>query len=106
MKRFWIVLITLAVMAVPALYLGAQVQYSKTAQDRVERLLRDKSSTFSRSMKTRVGDYRSVQIKGTYPHIFWHRASVDGVLTVDQKRYWFMVIDRNGSLKIEAVIKL
>ena len=106
MKRFAILFIVLMVVTMPILYFRAQDQHSRTAKDRVERLLRDKSSTLSRSMVIRVGDYESVKIKGAYPHLFWRRAAVDGTLTVGQKRHWFRVIDRNGIMKIEATMDL
>ncbi len=106
MKRLAIILTLLMVVAAPVLYIRAQDQHSRTAKERVERLLRDKSSTLSRSMAMRVGDYESVKIKGAYPHIFWRRAIVDGTLTVGQKSSWFRVIDRNGILKIEAVMNV
>lgn len=105
-KRFAILLIVLIVVTVPVLYYRAQDQHSRTAKDRVERLLRDKSSTFSRSVASRVGDYESVEIKGAYPHLFWRRAMVDGSLKAGPKRYWFRVIDRNGILKIEAIMNV
>lgn len=106
MKRFAILSIALIVVAVPVLYYRAQVHHSGTAKDRVERLLRDKSSPLSRSMATRVGEYQSVKIENAYPHIIWHRAIVDGSLTTGQKRFWFRVIDRDGIMKIEAVMNL
>lgn len=104
-KRVAILSVLLLIITVPALYYYAQIQHSSIARDRVERLLRDKSSTLSKSMTARIGDYESVKIEGTYPHIFWRRAIIDGSLTVGQKRYWFRVIDRNGSLEIEATMK-
>lgn len=106
MKRWAILLIVLVAVASPAYYYRAQIQHSRTAKDRVGRLLRDKSTTLSKSMANRVGDYESVKIEGVYPHIIWRRAIVDGTLTAGQNRYQFRVIDQDGNLKIEALVKL
>jgi hypothetical protein len=106
MKRFAILSIVLIIVMLPVLYYCAQVQHSRTARDRVERLLRDKSSTLSRSVAIRVGNYDSAEIDGAYAQLIWRSALVDGVLKVGQERYWFRIIDRNGVMKIEAIVKL
>src|SRR3989304_2304364 len=112
MKRFvilkWFVIlsIVLIIVVLPKLYVDSQVQYSRTARNHVERLLRDKSSTLSRSMTNRVGRYDSVEIEGAYAHVHWRKAMVDGVLTNGHERYWFRIIDSNGNMRIEAITKL
>lgn len=106
MKRFAILLMVLVIVAVPVLYYWSQVQHSRIATSRVERLLRDRNSTLSRAMAIRTGEYESVKIEGAYPHMIWRRAIVDGSVTVGHKHFWFRVIDRNGVVKIEAIMNV
>lgn len=99
-------LLLLFLVVLPISYFKVQDQHAEFALEVVQRQLRVPSSPLSHSLVEDVGAFQDVTIEGSYAHVHWRKAMVDGVLTAGTRRYWFRCIVKNGEPKLEAILEM